>query len=166
MSLFTGGIAAALALAGTGAAAAVQAHGANVAADAATHGADLQSKAAQEALDYAKGQKAKQEAAWAPYAAASQNAVGQLAGATRTNPGAYTGQPFGIPQGQPQQGSTLMNMGNMQPPMPMAGGGAGMPPQTPQGGQMVTLQAPDGTSKQMPANQAQFYISRGAKAIG
>ncbi len=159
MSLFTGAAAlgAALAAGGAGVAAA------KINSGTAQNSANIQSAAAQEALDFAKAQKAKQEAAWAPYAALSANAASQLPAYSRGQSGPpppTMGQPY-----QPPQGSTMMNMGTMQPPMPMAGGGQGMPPQTPQGGQMVTLQAPDGTQKAVPASQAQFYIQRGAKQV-
>lgn len=161
MSLFTGAIATAL---GLGANTIGQIVSAKTNAGAAETSAKAQTDAADKALAYAQGQKAKQEAAWAPYQAVSANAIGQLAGATRQSPGAYTGQPFSVPQGQPQQGSTLSNMGAQ--PMPMAGGGQGMPQMPQQASQMVTLQAPDGTSKAVPVAQAQFYIQRGAKRIG
>ncbi len=166
MSLFTGAIATALAL---GASTAGQLVSAHMNSNAAENSTKAQTDAADKALAYTQGQKAKQEAAWAPYAALSANAVGQLPGATRGPAGPPPpsfGAAYQPPQGQPQRGSTLMNMGSMQPPMPMAGGGAGVPQPPQQGAQMVMLQAPDGSQKSVPANQAQFYISRGAKQVG
>ncbi len=53
-----------------------------------------------------------------------------------------------------------------QPPMPRAGGDASTPPPAaaPQG-QMITIQAPDGSTKQVPASEANHWQSVGAKIL-
>ena len=73
-------------------------------------------------------------------------------------------------------GSQLAPTGT-KPPMPVPGGGYGgaPPPGGPlslgmatqgQQGQMVTVQAPDGSeTRQMPADQAQRYVQRGARIL-
>lgn len=178
MSLFTGA-----ALLGAGIAAATGGiAAAKMTSGASTNAADLQAKAAQDALDFTKAQKAKQEAAWQPFANVSGQAATVLPGLVRPNPTggpppAYAGPPplpyMGAPGGgQPPaapQGAPLNAMG--QPP-PMAAPSAMTPPGAPNAaggapqGQMVMLQAPDGSTKSVPAAQAQFYIQRGAKQVG
>lgn len=173
MSLFTGGLALATAI-GAGTATVV---GEKLKANAAQHGSDTQAAAAQEALDFTKAQKAKQEAAYAPYAAVGQQAASTLPGLVRPAPVGGPPLPFASqprPSGPSMQGSPLSMMGQGMPNQTIGGGlswAAGGTPApsgqpAPQGAQMVLLQAPDGTQKQVPANQAQFYISRGAKQVG
>lgn len=132
--------------------------GAKKQAEAQTHAADLQAKAAQEALDYTKGQKKLQESAWAPYGAVGSQAASTLPSMIRQSPqmGApapYTTQPRAT---MPMQAASS----------PLGAMGQAPMPQVPQGGQMVMLQAPDGTQKSVPQDQARYYVSKGAKVIG
>ncbi len=153
MSLFTGAALLGTALAAAGGSVAA----AKLNSGAAQNAADKQAAAAQEALDFTKGQKAKQEAAYAPFQQISQNAL--------ANPVAARGS----------IGGPLSAMGSQQPPSSMSAQSGPMMPQAPtpqmpqgqgNGAGMVLLQAPDGSQKQVPQNQAQFFISRGAKQIG
>ncbi len=163
MSLFTGAIATAIGL-GLGATGQV------IGAKAANHAADTQAKAAQEALDFAKAQKAKQEAAYAPFGALGQQAVGMLPGLARQAPtqgppAPYTTQPRATaPMPQQPQGAPMSMMGGVGAMAPAMGGqmAPGQPMQQP----MVTLAAPDGSQKQVPASQAPYFISRGAEQVG
>jgi hypothetical protein len=172
MSLFTGA-----ALIGYGlATAGGTALAAKMSSGAAKDAAKMQSDAAQEALDFTKAQKAKQEAAYAPFGALGQQAVGVLPGIARQAPtmGApapYTTQPAAtrpMPSGMPQ-GAPLSAMGSPGAMAPQMGGVAapgaaqGVPAQP---DAMVLLQAPDGSQKRVPAAQADQFIARGAKRIG
>ncbi len=166
MSLFTGAAIIGAALA-AGTATTVAAH---EAASGAEGAANINASAAQQALDFTKAQKAKQEAAYAPYAAVGQQAISQLPGAVRPMPtqgppGAYAGPPPLAYMGQggrpgpatyaPPQNAPLSQIG-----APMAGG------TTAPGGTMVLLQAPDGSQRSVPQAQAQAYIAKGARVIG
>lgn len=156
--LITAGVTGGTALAG----AAINASGQKTAAND-------QAAGAQAALDFTKGQKAKQEVAAAPYLAVGQQAVANLPGAVRPGPSGppptpYSTAPGGMPQGQ-QTGYSTLSMAQSpsaygfapKAPAPAAG---------PAGGGMVTLQAPDGTTRAVPSNLVQSYISRGAKVVG
>lgn len=159
MSLFTGAVGLA-SLLGPVIGGAV---GAKVTSNASEHAADTQAKAAQEALDFTKAQKAKQEAAYAPYAAVGQQAASTLSGLVRPAPMGGPPAPYAS---QPMQGGSplsMMGQGMMQgPSSPTMQQPAGATAH----GAMVMLQAPDGTQKQVPVSQASFYISRGAKQVG
>lgn len=166
MSLFTGAAVLAGVLAGAGATTAATVYAAKKSSDAAEHGADTQAAAAQEALDFAKGQKAKQETAYAPFGALGQQAAGMLPGLARQAPtsgppAAYTTQPRAtapMPQSAP-----LSQLGG-----PIGTGQQGLPTMMPtsQAGPMVRLMAPDGSQRSVPQAQAQMYIAKGAKVIG
>ena len=152
-------------LIGSGIGSAFQYAGAKKQADAATHAADLQSQAAQAALEFTKGVKAKQEAAAAPYLSLGQMATGALPGAVRPSPSGQPPLPYGIAPGtsaQSQQTGFTLPSG----PSPAYGFSAyagGAP--TPSAGQMVTLQAPDGSTRQVPSNLVQPFLDRGAKVV-
>lgn len=151
-------------------------------------------KAQQAATDRAL---AAQTAANQPYMDLGRQAAGRL-GALTANAQPYTQQfggpqgsngvqAFGSMQGGPQgpQGpppGSLASMAGGAPSMPQ-GGQPGMmppqrqpgppmgqpgPPQGPQGGQMVTLQAPTGQTMQLPAGspQVQMLLQRGARQVG
>ncbi len=165
MSLFTGAIALSTALAAAGTKGAFDAVGASKAANASEYGAQLQAQATQNALDFTKAQKAKQEAAYAPYGAIGQQAVSALPGAIRPNPTqgpppTYSGPPPLAYMGQGGQPGPA----TYQPPSNAPLSQIGAPQQA--SGPMVTLQAPDGSQKQVPQSQAQFYIAKGARQIG
>ena len=160
-------------IAGTAAAGSSVASGL-IGANASESNANTQAAAAQAALDFTKAQKAKQEAAFAPYQAISQNALAappaqRMVGSA---PAPYSSQPNSTmpmpnqapPMGGGGGGSTLLGMAS-----PQAGAQASpQPPQSQQAGSgpMVLLQAPDGSQKQVPAQLAPAYIARGAKQIG
>ncbi len=155
MSLFTGAAAAALTAGITGgsqvAGAALGAHGQGKAADEAAKGA-------QAALDFTKEQKAKQEAAYAPFASLGAQAAGQLPSIARQNP------TMGPPAPYSTQPRATMPM--QAAPLGQIGQNPTMPPPMSQPGQTVLLQAPDGSRKAVPANVADQLIARGAKRIG
>ena len=129
--------------------------GAKQQAAAQTHAADLQAQAAQNALDYTKSVKAAQTAAAAPYQALGTQATGMLPGAVRPTPlGAgptpYSTRPnngVAAPQGAP-----LSQIGQPATTPTVA------PPQAAAGGPMVTLQAPDGQTKQFSQADAQRIL--------
>ena len=87
-----------------------------------------------------------------------------------------TGQPIGAPASPyPPGGANLDAVSRLsptapgRPPGPVQGGpvqtaplSIGMPPQ----GQMVTVQAPTGETRQVPAQQAQYFVSRGGRVVG
>ncbi len=176
MSLFTGAAILGAALAG-GAATTIAAH---ENAGAAKTAANDQATAAQNALAFTQSQKAKQEAAAAPYLSLGQMATANLPGAVRPQPayGApapYTTQPNATRPAMSPAAMPLSAMGaatsGMPPPFPNGQTGQqGQPPvmgASPQmNAPMVTLQAPDGSTKQVPQSQAQFYVQRGAKVVG
>lgn len=169
MSLFTGAAAAALGAGimagGTTAAAALQSH-------AAGSAADLQAKAAEDALAFTKQKQAEQQAAFTPYQNLGAQAVGNLPSMARPMPLQWPPAPYTTQPGatRPAMPTTLSGMGQ---PLLRSGPGpmvntqpVGQPvTNSPQQPQMVTLQAPDGTQKSVPADQAAYYIAKGAKQV-
>lgn len=128
--------------------------GAKKQADAAKKAAELQAAAAKEALDYTKGVHNAQVAAFQPYQNVSNQALSALPGAVRGTPLAGPPAPYTTQSAATRpMASPLSAMG--QPAM-----------QAPTAGAMVLLQAPDGTQKSVPAEQAPMYIARGAKRLG
>ncbi len=150
---------------------AFQLAGAKDQADAAKQAAQLQATAAQNALDWTKQQKTAQIAAYAPYAAVGQQAVSQLPGTVRPMPAggpppAYSGPPPLAYMGQNGQPGPATYTPPPSAPLSQIGAPqqASQPAAAPTGA-MVTLQAPDGSTKQVAAQDAAFYISRGAKQV-
>lgn len=176
MSLFTG----ALALAAVVGAATATTAAAKINSGASESNAATQANAAQQALDFTKAQKAKQEAAYAPFQSISQQALGAPPPqriVPNAPPAPYSSQPNAtMPMGQPSGptyggggGSTLMGMSQPQAaPMPTAQlpQAPGAPQAQAADGPLVLLQAPDGSQKRVPASMAPAYIARGAKQIG
>src|SRR3990167_3105885 len=88
-----------------------------------------------------------------------------------------TGQPVGAPTSPyPPGGSNLQAISRLsptapgRPPGPVQGGPVNSAPLSiggmlTQQGQLVTVQAPTGETKQVPAEQAQRYVSGGAKVL-
>jgi hypothetical protein len=144
--------------------------GAKEQADAQKQAAALQSQYAQEALDFTKGQKAKQEASAAPYLAVGQQAVGALPGAVRpmptgAPPSPYAVAPGGSSMGQ-QTGYSTLSMANAPSAYGMApSASANGVPAGSTAVQMVRLQAPDGSVRQVPSNLVQPFIAKGAKVL-
>lgn len=159
-------------------------YGANKAAEAADRAAEYQDKALQRAIDLQRDMYQQDRNDRAPYRAAGQGSIGRL-GHLLAVPGFESGatafQPQPGPFDQPPRDSlpTLppagqsMNLGNLGQASPgvvppqmqgMPGMQApSMPP--PMGGQMVTLQAPDGEIRQFPMSEAQRLIARGARRL-
>lgn len=103
---------------------------------------NVQAQYAQQALDFAKQQYADAIKNFAPYMQASQGATAKLTD--------FLNQSRPSSMGAPTSGTPGMSLGAMAP-----GGG----------GQMVTLKAPTGQVKQVPAAQAQHYIDLGAQPV-
>lgn len=171
----------AISIATLGATAGASIYGATKSAGASTHAADIESAAAQQALDFTKAQKAKQEAAYAPYAAAGAQAASSLPGMVRPMPtggppAPYTSQFTATAPARPlsAMGAAPAAVGPPPGMMPPAQGMAPAGPPQPGGvappavgqGQMVTMQAPDGTTRPIPKEQVQFYLQKGAKVVG
>src|SRR3990167_498353 len=86
-----------------------------------------------------------------------------------------TGQPVGAPTSPyPPGGSNLQAISRLsptapgRPPGPVQGGPVNSAPLSiwmPQQGQMVTVQAPTGEQRSVPAAQVQRYVSRGARVV-
>jgi len=150
MSLFTGGVALASALGAGG----LSLWGSKKAADAYEHGGDVQAEAALRAQKFLEGQKAKQEAAAAPYLSLGGMAAQRLPGFASQGP----------VQGPPTAYST--QPGATMPARPLGQMGAPMGAQGPQMGGMVMVQAPTGETRQLTQAQAQQAVARGAKIIG
>lgn len=122
--------------------------GAALASNASKSAADTQAQSAQKAQDYTNANFQQQQQNFAPYQAMGQKSLGFLGGATAT------------PTGSQAPGFSGQTLGQMANPSTSS-----QTPTQPQTGQMVTIQAPDGTTKQMPMAQAQLFLSRGAKIV-
>lgn len=122
-------------------------------------GSKKQAEAAEDALNFAKQQKAQQATAAAPYLSLGQMAVGRLPNLAASGPTMGPPRPFST-QPNATAGAPLGQMGQptapTQPPM----GVAGQPPA------MVMVQAPTGETRQVPYAQAQQFVQRGAKIVG
>jgi hypothetical protein len=125
-----------------------------ISANAAKNAAKTQSAAADKSLAFQQGIYGQQQQNFAPYLAQGQNAVQQL--------GQRAAQPS--PTFQPGRPQSFQ----APPSMPMASLGQPNAPMAPQGQSepLWTIQAPDGTTKQLPAAMAQQFVSRGARRMG
>lgn len=101
------------------------------------------------------------ESQWGPGAGARGAPPAGMGGAA---PNAFGGAPVQAAGGPPvpRFGGTGPSMGG--PSTAMQGPPQGQP-QGPQG-QLVTIQAPTGETRAVPAAQAQAYVARGARVIG
>ncbi len=145
--------------AGTVGAAAIGAH-------ASGKAADQQVAASDKALGVQQQQYANGQRLLAPY----QYGGPALAGLNQqvTNQGngmqaaqMYAGNPRTLPQGgQPQ--TTVGSMNARAMALQGSQGALGAP----QGGQMVTVQAPTGETRQMTQQQAQLAVQHGAQIVG
>ena len=149
MSLFTGGALIGAALAAGGASVAAS----KIASNASKNASNQAAAGTQAALDFTKDQKAKQEAAAAPYLSLGQMAASRLPGAVRP-----------MPMGGPPMPYTTQSAAT-RPSMPMSSFGAPNGSQPPAPGGLVTIQAPDGSTRQVPSSQVQFFVSRGGKVV-
>lgn len=103
--------------------------------------ANTQARYAEQALAFAKQQYADAIKNFAPYMQASQGATAKLTD--------FLNQSRPPSMGAPTSGTPGMNLGAMAPG----------------GGQLVTLKAPTGQIKQVPAEQAQHYLDLGAQPV-
>lgn len=170
---------------GMGVKAGMDVYGAHKASNAAKEAAKIQTGAADEALGVSKDVYNRQMYAMDPYANVGRQAMSTIGRLTAP------GQPY-TPQLQrqdAQQGYTGYG-GGQQPPMTIGGGpGGGMAgsrpappgpvtgggkrgpfggmgnPTPPPGGDMVLLQAPDGSQRPVPSHQVQGYLARGATVV-
>lgn len=118
----------------------------------------LQNSALQQEQAFNAQQLALAQGRSQPYINAGQGALSRLGQGTSqpvTNPGAYS-----MPSGG---GGALSGLGAAP-----AGyyGQTTAAPAVPQGGAMITVQAPTGQTKQVPASEAQHWTFLGAKVIG
>lgn len=159
------GTTAAIAIAATAASTAGTVYAAKKGSDAAHEAAQTQQDAAQRALTGQQQQYAQQRQDFAPYQQAGQASLGRLNSlATAPRPVFNASQPGGGFQAPPPQ--QMPQMPQIQPGMMGQQGQmaqpSGMPPQA----KMALLQAPDGTTKQIPEEQAAHFIQQGARRIG
>ena len=139
-----------LIMAGASSAASVAA--AKMQSSAVKDAASLQAEAAQQQLEFLKGQKAAQTLAAQPYLALGQMATGQL-------PGLAARGPMGGPP------APFMSQPMAQQPRPMSLSQMNAP--SPSTGAMVTLQAPDGSTRNFAPNDPNLAkaLSMGAVRV-
>lgn len=129
--------------------------GAKVASNASKNAARTQQQAGQQALQAQQQSYQQQRQDFAPYQQAGQQALGRLQGMA------------GQPAAQPAVGQ--LGNGPMRQASPMgliAQAAAPMGGMLSQGGGMVTVQAPDGSTRQMPQALAQQFVQKGARILG
>lgn len=166
-----------------GATAGASIYGAKKAAGAAHEAAATQSTAADKSLAFQKEQFGAHQQAYAPYQQVGQQSLRGLSQGMA--PGGQFSQQFTQPFIAPGQSKPMYSpvqpqtLGGMAQPMgrppmqtqplprgPVMPDQQPMPDQQAQGGALWTIQAPDGETKQVPAAQAQHYISQGARRVG
>lgn len=166
------------AIAGTAAAGAAVA-GAKMNSNASKDAAKIQADSAQKALDERKRLFDIETANRAPYLAASQKALGELGNRAAPPPMAMpssyqnpyapksTAAPMGSAPMLGQMGQMTPRQGGMQPQgQPMQG--SPMTPQNaqqPAGGDLVTVQAPNGQTARLPRQQADMAVQKGARIV-
>lgn len=138
--------------------------GAKIAANASRDAARQQQDATNRAQAFNQQIYQDQQKLMNPYTQAGQYALSNLmARQYGGSPNQFAPTPgYGAPMGQaPAQGYSPMlgNMGGAPPPQVPQG-----PPQVPQG-DLVTLQGPDGSTKQVPRAMAPLYLQRGARMV-
>lgn len=147
--------------------------GAKDQADAMKQASQLQAQAAQAALQFTEQKQAQAEQQAAPYLALGQQAVTQLPSIARQAP------TYGAPAPYTTQPMATAPMTGSYKPQPTSLAGMAQPimsgpmqtrPVTAQqvqgGGGAVLMQGPDGSTKQVPAEQVQFWQQRGARIVG
>jgi hypothetical protein len=147
------GLGIASSLAGSGISALASKSAANQQQSAADKAAALQSQSAANSLAFQKSQAAQAQANSQPYmnlGSGATNRLGTLLGLSggSQNASAVPASPTG-----PTLGAM---MPQAMPAAPMAA----------QGGGMISVQAPDGSVQQKPANQAAYWTSKGGKIVG
>lgn len=120
-------------------------------------GSKKQAQATEDALNFVKSQKAKQEAAAQPYQNLGGMAVGQLPGIAARPPAGSAPAPYmtqpGAQTPRPMQAAPMNAMG-----APAAATGA-------QAGPMVTLKAPDGSTRQFAQGDPKIQQALGMGAV-
>lgn len=133
--------------------------GAKLSSDANTEAAQIQADSLQKALDFEKQRYSDVQGRLAPYVAAGTTAsdrITQLLGLPARQGTTATGSPM--------SGAPLVPYGSTSPSPPVNAAGTGTSAQ-PSAVATVTLQAPDGTTKAVPIEQRDYWLSRGAKPI-
>lgn len=153
--------------------------------DLARESADRQAEALQKALDLQKemyekdrllqqGLYSQNRSDLAPYRAAGQGSVGKLSyllgvPGFESGPQAYQPlneiDPFVLNPATTRPDTSLVSPTRASQQQAQQASPMAPTPQTPQPEAMVMLEAPDGTRKEFPASQAQYYIQRGAKRV-
>ncbi len=155
--------------------------GGKMASNAAKDAAATQVASADKALALQKQQYDASQARVAPYVAAGQQSLGRLSNLLTPNAqGQYMplNSPQATPQPQPAPGSQLQpSLGGLggpgplgtsslaslgQPSMPGNGRNGAMMGQMTQNSGMITMRAPDGSTKQVPASEEAHWASKGA----
>lgn len=127
--------------------------GASIQSNANTDAAKIQADSVQKALDFEKQQYADLTGRLAPYVAAgttSTDRMSQLLG--------LPARPQTTATAPPTRGPSVANYGGPSP--------AAAPAQAPTAPAMITIQAPNGQTKQVPASEQQHWESVGAKVLG
>ena len=157
---------------GTAVPAAASLIGANMQANASQSATDASAKANADALDWLKTQYNTRQTQLAPYIQAGQGAIGTMGrsmGVTGTptsiSPqGAQMSQGGGSSfsqAGQPNFTATPATPQTQATPTAQNTPAATNPAPEP----LVTMQAPNGQTQQVPASQEAFYVSKGAKRV-
>lgn len=137
--------------------------GAKLASNASKNAAATQAASGQQALGLQRDQWQAQQARTQPYVQAGQQSAQRLS--DLLSPGRM-GQyppftPGGAPSTQPPMFGAPPSSGMAQPQArPLS---AWAQPQT--GGGLVTMEAPDGERKQVPASQQAYWQAKGAKVV-
>ena len=142
--------------------------GAKKTSDAAKKAADTQAQSANHALQLQRDQWTELQRQFAPYTAASTDAMLRLSDMLKRAPSP------GVP-GSPRLPAVAPTM----PTMPTGGGadttmplsafarsmGRGRTPAAAQPGAMVQIQAPDGTVRAVPAHKRDAYLRKGGRVV-
>ncbi len=150
---------------------------AKIQSNAAKKAAATQAASATEARNVQQTQYQQARQDFNPYqqaGAAALGRLGQQASAPRITfdpnaPKSSQGMPVQTPLGAyAQSHAPQAGMGAGAPNMAAMGQGGGPGPSALQGqaGPLWTVQGPDGSTKQLPADVAQQFIARGAKRVG
>lgn len=162
--------------------------GAKMANDANKDASALQAKGYADALDFAKSEYADQQRRiddalaleknryaelntklepWVTSGTASSDRMAQLLGLPSRPASTATAPPSRGPAVGPNVGAALpMQSKPVERDTAPPAAPAAAPPTAPAAAQMVDLIAPDGSTRSVPASQAEFYIQRGAKPAG
>lgn len=157
---------------------------AKISSNAAKKAAQTQSDAGDKALAFQREQYEQARQEFNPYQQAGYGALGRLGTAAAAPPVNFQpgqSRQLGLPQGVPPApmgarvaaggaapGGGVVAAGLQGTPVAGPGPAATAPPNAPQNGASAalwTLQAPDGTTKQLPPEVAQQFVARGATRV-